>query len=104
MSDAVEDPGPLATPEEVQTFRSAQQEEYGTWIANQPILYNGVLAYNTGDPVPVSNVARHGYDAQGLVHKTNSKKAGELIQALHDAGRAEPVVVEPVSLGVPLPR
>lgn len=40
----------------------AQRKEYGTYVANRPIDVNGVRAYNTGDPVPVSNVEAHGYD------------------------------------------
>lgn len=40
----------------------AQQTEYGTYVANRPIDVNGARAYNVGDPVPVSNVERHGYD------------------------------------------
>jgi len=41
---------------------AAQAEEYGTYVANRPIDVNGTRAYNTGDPVPVSNVKKHGYD------------------------------------------
>lgn len=39
-----------------------QRVEYGTYVANRPINVDGVRAYNTGDPVPVSNVEAHGYD------------------------------------------
>lgn len=41
---------------------ASQVAEYGTYVANRPIDANGVRAYNTGDPVPVSNVKAHGYD------------------------------------------
>lgn len=40
----------------------AQRTEYGTYVANRPIDVDGARAYNTGDPVPASNVDRHGYD------------------------------------------
>ena len=41
----------------------AQRKEYSTYVANRPIATpDGALAYNTGDPVPVSNVEAHGYD------------------------------------------
>lgn len=32
------------------------------YIAKEPITFNGVLAYNPGDPVPADNVERHGWD------------------------------------------
>jgi hypothetical protein len=44
----------------------AQRTEYGTYVANRPIDVDGARAYNVGDPVPVSNVERHGYDKQDL--------------------------------------
>lgn len=53
-------------------FASEQAVEYGTWTAKQPITHLGVLAYNIGDPVPVSNVALYGYDRDGLVERTKA--------------------------------
>lgn len=47
------------TTDEAQTaenFRQEQLQEYGTYVAKEPIRINGVLAFNTGDPVPVSHV------------------------------------------------
>jgi len=47
---------------------AAQQREYGTYVANQPIhAPGGVLAYATGHPVPISNVIKHGYWHNGQV-------------------------------------
>jgi len=48
-------------------YRAKQAAEYGTYVAVVPIYHDGARAYNAGDPVPVSNVKRHGYLAQGLV-------------------------------------
>jgi hypothetical protein len=96
-------PPPLATPEEVAERRDEQQKEYGEYVAVAQISFNGALAYNVGDPVPVSNVNRYKYDEQGLVQKVGSKAAQEVISRL--AASVEQVVVEqpaPVTLGVPL--
>jgi hypothetical protein len=57
-----------------QERRKAQVKEYGTWVATQPIYAGNALAYDVGHPVPVSNVERHGYDADGLVAKRTSKE------------------------------
>lgn len=46
-----------------------QAKEYGTYVAVEPIDVDGARAYNAGDPVPVSNVERHGYLKAGLVEK-----------------------------------
>ena len=62
-------------PDTVDDLAKAQEAEYGTWVALQPIEHNGVRAYQTGDPVPVSNVAIYGYDKDGLVAKTSTKAA-----------------------------
>ena len=48
---------------------AAQATEYGTYVAVSPIDVDGVRAYNTGDPVPLSNVKAHGYHNLGLVEK-----------------------------------
>jgi hypothetical protein len=63
-----------ALAEPVAEDMEAQRTEYGTYVANRPIDHNGVRAYNTGDPVPVSNVKAHGYDAMptGDGNKTES--------------------------------
>lgn len=60
--------------EELEKLRAAQQVEYGTWVATEQITHLGALAYHEGDPVPVSNVERYGYDKQGLVKKRAAAK------------------------------
>ena len=91
-----------ATPEEVKSFREKQAEEWGQFVAVQPITVNGVLAYLAGDPVPASNVERHKYLEQGLVAKAESKAAQDIVSAINTAA-SDPGVVdlgEPVNLAV----
>lgn len=57
-------------------YREAQIAEYEEYIAAQQILVGTAVAYNYGDPVPVSNVKAHGYDVDGLVLKLD-RKSGE---------------------------
>lgn len=97
--------GPVATAEEVSELRAAQESEYGTYVALQNISFNGAIAYLAGDPVPVSNVKKHDYEATGLVAKVGTKDSDTLISALHEAARPAEVVAQgdPISLGVPVP-
>jgi hypothetical protein len=97
-------PTPLATAEETAKRAEEQSAEYGVYVAGEQILFNGVIAYNAGDPVPISNVKRHKYDEQGLVLKINSKAGQDLIRRLHEAttGPVTEQVQPVVSLGVPL--
>lgn len=97
-------PPPVATPDEVAALRKEQESEYGTWVAVQPIQFNGVLAYLPGEPVPVSNVARYGYDQAGLVAKQTTKAGQEVIVAVHEAAQntGPTEVAPPVSLSVPI--
>lgn len=93
----------VATPEQVEDLRKAQETEWGTYIAIAPITFNGAPAYNAGAPVPVSNVKRHKYDEQGLVAKVGTKAADQFIAELHAANTADQSqveVAEPVTLGV----
>lgn len=105
MADKPVPAAPLANPEEVEARRAEQESEYGTYIAVSQIFFNGTLAYNVGDPVPVSNVERYKYADQGFVAKTNTKAAAEVITALHEAGTQQvvPELPPPVTLGVPVP-
>jgi hypothetical protein len=64
---------PFAADQELQDYIAAQTKEYSTWVATQDIHVGNALAYRTGDPVPISNVEKHGYDKQGVVAKTSSK-------------------------------
>lgn len=42
--------------ETVDQAREAQVKEYGTYVATEQIHIDGALAFNVGDPVPVSHV------------------------------------------------
>lgn len=78
---------PAATPMPVQPqtaedVLAAQRKEYGQYVAAQPIYSGNALVYNTGDPVPASNVEHHGYLDGGLVVKTGSKAHEQLLKEL----------------------
>lgn len=66
---------PFTADEELAAYQAAQTEEYGTYVATADIYAGNALAYRAGDPVPVSNVEKHGYDKEGLVAKTSTSKA-----------------------------
>lgn len=53
-------------------LRQAQEREYGTYVALEPIDIGGARAFNTGDPVPVSHVER-GVVQETQVAKTTTK-------------------------------
>lgn len=53
----------------VEELDTVQAVEYGTWVANQAIPVGNALAYGVGHPVPVSHVARFGYDVAGQVDR-----------------------------------
>jgi hypothetical protein len=59
--------GDLSPSDAVVAHRAEQAAEYGRFVASQPIYVGAALAYAPGDPVPVSNVEAHGYEAAGLV-------------------------------------
>jgi hypothetical protein len=63
---------PFTADQELQDYRAAQAKEYGTYVASSDIYVGNALAYRTGDPVPVGNVERHGYDKDGLVTKVKT--------------------------------
>jgi hypothetical protein len=52
---------------ELEAYRQAQLAEYQQYVAATDIYAGQALAYREGDPVPKSNVERHGYDKMGLV-------------------------------------
>jgi hypothetical protein len=95
----------VATPEEVQSFRAEQEKEWGQYVALAPISFNGAPAYNAGDAVPASNVAKYKYDEQGLVGKVGAKATNEVIRSIANAASAEQVadVGAPLSLNVSVP-
>lgn len=49
--------------------QTVQAIEWGCWRANQPIMVGDALAFNVGHPVPVSHVARFGWDVLGVVDR-----------------------------------
>lgn len=56
--------------ETAESRRKAQETEYGTWVATEAISINGTLAFNAGDPVPVSHVEAYpDLEAQGFVKR-----------------------------------
>lgn len=65
----------MTTPSTAEELRAAQAEEYGTYVAKERILIDGVLAFNVGDAVPVSHVTRRVVTAS-QVEKTATEKKG----------------------------
>lgn len=61
--------------ETAEEYLARQATEWGTYVAIAPIYVDGVLARQVGEPVPASNVERHGYLEQGLVAKSTTKAA-----------------------------
>lgn len=59
-----------AAPESAAELASAQELEYGTYVAREAIFINGARAFNAGDPVPVSHVERK------VVHPDQVEKKG----------------------------
>lgn len=53
------------------------------YVALQPILYNGVRAFNTGDPVPNSHVKDHNL-GDDQVAKADSPKAKQATGAAEE--------------------
>jgi len=58
----------------VDDYQKAQQAEWGTYVATEPIFVNGARAFNAGDPVPASHV-ESGVVSEGSVAKTTTKAA-----------------------------
>lgn len=54
---------------ELQAYRAERDAEWGQWVAADQIWHDGALAYDAGQPVPVSNVQRHRYDMSGQVRR-----------------------------------
>lgn len=67
------DPNDLDPTGALAAHLAAQDREYGHYVANQNIYVGNALAYAPGHPVPVSNVVRHGYLANGLVDLVDGK-------------------------------
>jgi hypothetical protein len=96
---------PVATPEEVRSFREQQAAEWSQYVAVQQITFNGALAFNLGDSVPASWVAKNKPD-ETLVAKIGSKSGNDLIKSLNASAASSPEQVDlgsPVSLNVSVP-
>ena len=65
----------MTTPATAEELRAALDAEWGTYVAKEAISIDGVPAFNTGDPVPVSHVKR-GVVPSSQVEKTASEKKG----------------------------
>lgn len=65
----------MTTPATAEELRAAQEAEYGTYVAKEQIKIGGALAFNAGDPVPVSHVKR-GIVANSQVEKATTEKKG----------------------------
>lgn len=75
----------MTSPDPLTGYTKEQHDEWFTWVAATEINVGNARAYNTGDPVPASNVQAHGYDTAGLVVKRTSA-AGKTI--LNVTGKA----------------
>lgn len=84
-------------PSDVEDFAATQAAEYAAFVAVEPITHDGARAYNPGDPVPASNVAKHGYLEAGLVRKASDPPPEPVAPAPPDTPQGDPVVIgEPV--------
>lgn len=77
----------MTTPATAEELSAAQEAEYGTYVATEPINIDGARAFNPGDRVPVSHVQRGVVD-ESQVAKLTTK-----------AGRAAAGVTEPTEKG-----
>lgn len=74
---------PILDPE-VEARRKERAEEYGQWEAAGVIEFGGARAFNEGDPVPASTVARLKLDELGLVRRQARKAAQQASDAAND--------------------
>lgn len=61
-----------------------QGVEYGTFAAAEQIGVGGRIAYREGDPVPVSNVERHGYDRSDPPQVRRVRPSGEPLPVVEE--------------------
>ena len=79
---------------DVEDFAAAQEAEYATYVATEPILVDGARAYNPGDAVPASNVEKHGYLQLGVVRKTSDPAPDLTAPEPPPAPQGDPVVID----------
>lgn len=82
--------------DEQQDYQARQAAEYGQFVANQNILVDGALAYTRGQPVPASNVERHGYVQQGLVRKVGEPEPQPEPQP--ELPQGDPITLNPAAV------
>lgn len=68
-------PDPM-TPDDI---RKAAQADYGTYVAKDTVIIDGVRAFNQGDPVPASHVER-GVVSHDDVVKVSTKAGQALVE------------------------
>lgn len=56
-------------------FQKAQEAEYGTYVAVEPINIDGVRAFNPGDPVPKGHVDTGAVEQSQVTKLSNTKAA-----------------------------
>ena len=64
----------------VEQRRKEREEEFGEWVAVQPIPWGTVLAAIPGDPIPRDNVRRLKWNELGLVARRESPEGREVIR------------------------
>jgi hypothetical protein len=85
-SSVPEGAAPVAPqPKTAEEAIAAADKEYGAWVATQQIYVGTALAYNEGDPVPASNVARHGYDKAGLAARRSTNEGKAALQRVRES-------------------
>lgn len=90
-----------ATAAETEKYAQEQEQEYGTYIAAMNIKLDGSLAYRKGDPIPVSNVKKYGYEDNGLAVKVANQAGQKVVQEILAEGDPTQYAAGPVSLAVP---
>jgi hypothetical protein len=68
----------VSQPITIDEYKAAQAAEWGKYVAAEPIFFDGIRAFNAGDPVPASHVERGVVSAEQVteVAKTSEKKKG----------------------------
>lgn len=61
----------------VEERRKAQEEEFGTYVAEREIPWGSVTAFFPGEPVPKSTVERYGWLDLGLVSRVGGQPASD---------------------------
>lgn len=62
----------------LEDYRRAQAQEWGTYVASEPIDINGARAFNVGDPVPASHVKNNVVPAEKVTNKASMADTPEV--------------------------